>query len=671
MVMRKRFSNAKHSIPALMMKTFSFLLAISLIFPFSIAVFSADDVANYVRKSDYLDVVISPDGNTLATRVRKGEASYIVFIDRSTLKSIGAVKSSEGDLIYDYHWVNNERIVYRLGEKSPGSDNPSLTGKMFAINIDGSKRKQLFLGLDQSVSTTNSVRLNSTKSYKKLAGTPKFLSRTDNDKKIVVGFYPWSRSGNIYYDDRSRAPELAILNTYNAKYSLVETIPYPGARLFPDQSGLVKILSYKKDDVNRLLIRSNKESEWQDLDLDAYSGSLSVSKVSKDGKFAYLWATERQGVTVLLSVNLENMSTEVIFRRDGHDLDNWIEDPISYKPAVGVFEPKSAEYQYTQEPLAKQHAMLARAFKGKRVEIDNASDDGRFLLLFVESDTNPGDYYIFDTVAKKADFLFSAMSWIDPHQMQAKEYRQFTMRDGTQIGGYLTRAKGKEKAPLVVIPHGGPHSVREYWDFDPQSQLLASRGYHVLQVNFRGSDGFGSEHRTAGYGQWGKLMVHDIVDATKALNKEALLDAEGNNCIWGSSYGAFAALAAAAEATELFKCAVGFAGVFDLKLLEEEEAGTVNESYFDKVLATDSEGWWQQAPVLRAAQIKAKVFLVHGDDDHVASIEHSERMRAALNMAGNQPKWLELDRAGHGIYDDEDRIAYYRAVLEFLDKNLQ
>jgi len=414
----------------------------------------------------------------------------------------------------------------------------------------------------------------------------------------------------------------------------------------------------------------SESDSWSVFSPLGFEQKLSISSVSRNGDLAYVWATpESKGTESLLALDLDSGKHSTIFQKDSLDLDNWFQDPLTGRAAVGIFEGEKPSYTYTDETLGKQHAMLTRAFKNQRVTISSSSENGEILVVFVDSDINPGDFYLFNTSTNKADFLFSVKSWLNPKEMQAKSPRQFTSRDNQKISGYLTKAKNLASAPLVVIPHGGPHGHREYWNFDSEAQLLSSSGYHVLQINFRGSAGFGKQFKTAGYGNWGKLMVEDVIDATQAIIQEGIVS-ENKACIYGASYGAFSALAAVSMKPKLYRCAIGFAGVYDLKLLLKNSENQGNKSYFEKVLKTEKPNWWKQSPTNNAERIQANIFLIHGDNDTTASIDQSKAMKKALQNAGTTPKWLELDRIGHGIYDDEDRVIYYSEVLKFLQQQL-
>jgi dipeptidyl aminopeptidase/acylaminoacyl peptidase len=191
---------------------------------------------------------------------------------------------------------------------------------------------------------------------------------------------------------------------------------------------------------------------------------------------------------------------------------------------------------------------------------------------------------------------------------------------------------------MVVMPHGGPHGIRDVWEFDPEVQLLANRGYAVLQVNFRGSGGYGMDFGRAGYGEWGAKMQDDLTDATRWAIEQKIAPAD-RVCIYGASYGGFAALMGAAREPDLYRCAIGYAGVYDLELMRQ--AGDIPDSrggrvYLDLVLGTDAAKLRAQSPVNNAQNIKTPVLLIHGKVDGRADYEHAKRMRAALEK--NQKK---------------------------------
>ena len=269
-------------------------------------------------------------------------------------------------------------------------------------------------------------------------------------------------------------------------------------------------------------------------------------------------------------------------------------------------------------------------------------------------------------LASRPDLKSDHLSKVEPVE--------FIARDGLKIRGFLTTPKGAEekRLPMVVVVHGGPHGVYDRYEFDWETQLFASRGYAVLQVNYRGSGGRGREFQGAGYGCWGREMQDDITDGVRWAIGDGVADPQ-RICIYGGSYGAYAALTGAFREPDLYRCAIGMAGVYDLQLMfEKGDIQSVERglNYLRKAVGTDDEELKRRSPVYNAEKIRAKVLLLHGKLDERAPFEHAKRMREALEKAGNPPEWSTEWGEGHGFFDEANRAAAYRRILEFLGKNL-
>jgi dipeptidyl aminopeptidase/acylaminoacyl peptidase len=224
---------------------------------------------------------------------------------------------------------------------------------------------------------------------------------------------------------------------------------------------------------------------------------------------------------------------------------------------------------------------------------------------------------------------------------------------------------------MIVMPHGGPHWVRDHWWFDPEVQLLAHEGFAVLQVNYRGSGGYGEAYQEAGYRQWGDRVVQDIIDATRFAVRKGFADPK-RICVYGASFGAFAALQSSILAPDLFRCAVGYAGIYDLGLLSETgdiRLGRIGRGFVRTTVGEDKRALEQASPVRHAAEIAARVLLVHGKRDQRAPIEHAESLRDALAARGKQPEWLVEAKEAHGFFDEGARERMYERLLKFLKEN--
>jgi dipeptidyl aminopeptidase/acylaminoacyl peptidase len=256
--------------------------------------------------------------------------------------------------------------------------------------------------------------------------------------------------------------------------------------------------------------------------------------------------------------------------------------------------------------------------------------------------------------------------------MRQKEPFRMEARDGTVLNGYITRPVGNGPHPMVVLPHGGPHNIHNTWHFDRKIQLLANRGYAVLQVNYRGSGGYGVDFETAGFREWGAKMQDDITDATHWAIDKGHAD-KNRICIYGASYGGYAALMGSVKEPNLYRCAIGFAGVYDLELMlssADIPRSKSGRAYLSKALGDDREQLRSRSPARHAQAISIPILLIHGKEDWRVDFEHAKRMKAALESNKKSFEWMVLSREGHGVYDEASRREMYERILGFLDKHL-
>jgi dipeptidyl aminopeptidase/acylaminoacyl peptidase len=295
-------------------------------------------------------------------------------------------------------------------------------------------------------------------------------------------------------------------------------------------------------------------------------------------------------------------------------------------------------------------------------------------LVLVEGARKPGDFYLFDTVANSAAYLASRGDAIDDDKLGEVRLVQFKARDGVLIDGMLTLPYGSsgKSLPLIVNPHGGPIGISDDWQFNAEAQLLAAHGYAVLQVNYRGSGGYGRSFEELGYHQWGRAMQDDLTDATHWAVNEGIADPQ-RMCIYGASYGGYAALMGVAKEPSLYRCAVGYVGFYDIQAWRKESDTAQRRSStatLDVEMGTDTAAWASTSPARLAGSIKVPVFLAAGGQDKRTTQLESERMRDALTAAGNPPEWLAFKTEGHGYYTVEHQTEFYSKLLDFLDRNI-
>jgi dipeptidyl aminopeptidase/acylaminoacyl peptidase len=316
-----------------------------------------------------------------------------------------------------------------------------------------------------------------------------------------------------------------------------------------------------------------------------------------------------------------------------------------------------------------------RACPGDIVRLVSMSQDHHRLLVDDDSPSLGPGYFFVDVDAKSASWIGAAYDKLDTGDVGEVRSIAFKAADGLALSGYLTLPHGKDakNLPLIVFPHGGP-AVRDIPGFDWWAQAMASRGYAVLQVNFRGSYGFGEDFLSAGYGQWGRKMQTDLSDGVRYLAGQGLIDPK-RVCIVGASYGGYAALAGAALDVGVYRCAVSVAGISDLARMirwSRGQEGVVAQRDWDRFVGAsgpDDPGLAAISPVDHIDRVTIPVLLIHGKDDTVVPFEQSEIMRSALVNAGKQAQLVVLNHEDHWLSHGDTRLQMLQATMDFVEKN--
>ena len=502
----------------------------------------------------------------------------------------------------------------------------------------------------------------------------------DDKDHILIIEYPWSLVGKFWYDNRSKQSIISKLNVYSGRKKKIETLPYNGAEAIATLGGEVSFISWRSADaVFQAAYREDGKGEWRTLDVsfsDYAPQPVAVNAAATKAYFRVPYG-ERQLAT-LYELELATGKFNQLFDGLDVDLNRWVTDPVSLEPMVGVSEFDRSRYHYVESkpsPIVNVHKMLARAFKGRDIFITSWTEGGKHIVFRVQSDTDPGEFHILNTETKQAEFLWANRSWINPAKMRPTQHLEFQADDGVTYYGYLTLpavAEDDPKPPLLVILHGGPHGSRDYWQFNSEVQLFANRGYAVLQINYRGSGGYGKVFKEMGYREWGGKMIDDIVAATQRVAEAGSVDGD-RICVYGGSYGGYAALMSAVRAPTLYRCTIGYAGVYDLSLMYKE--GDIPDSwcgigYLERVLGRDTEILAEYSPVNQVDQIEAAVMLIHGTQDRRVPVEHARVMRQKLEKAGKNVKWQLYGSSGHGVYSVENQLQMYEGILEFLNSQI-
>jgi dipeptidyl aminopeptidase/acylaminoacyl peptidase len=293
------------------------------------------------------------------------------------------------------------------------------------------------------------------------------------------------------------------------------------------------------------------------------------------------------------------------------------------------------------------------------------------ILLSARNDRDPGAYYLYNKEKGELVFQYQIASIVDRKKLLPMEPIKYQARDGRMIHGYLTKPEGKN-LPLLMIVHGGP-MARDFWGYNPEAQFFAAKGIAVMQVNFRGSTGYGQDHETSGHLKQGTTMQDDVTDGTLWAIKQGIA-APDKTCIYGASYGGYAAIQGAVREPDLYKCAVGYVGVYDLPLTWKEGDFHNNRKYGKAFLRTvwgeEEKDLIARSPAFHVNRIKIPVMIAHGEDDQRVPFTHAKVLRKKLEEAGKPFIWLTKPGEGHGFTKEANRFEVYTTMINYMNKQL-
>ena len=406
---------------------------------------------------------------------------------------------------------------------------------------------------------------------------------------------------------------------------------------------------------------------------------LSLYGLLEDGRIAAIDPHEEGKRNILLAIDRKTgESSPVEGLPDTHGADVWpIGDGLRHR-IVGVgWDEDLPRQKFFDAELAKIQAAVQPMFSSGYVSLQSWSRDRARVLVFGEKAGDAGAYYIYEPATNKLRMLGKRYPQLStPEALGERKSIKYKARDGTQIPGYLTLPAGVEpkNQPLVLLVHGGPHA-RDSFTFDWWSSFLASRGYVVLQANFRGSTGYGYDWFNAGRGRWGDgVMQTDVEDGVDALVKAGIVDAK-RVCIVGASYGGYAALAGAALNPERYACAISVNGLSDpvelLRQYERADPKSIGAEWWRKSMGGDLDQLRKVSPQRQASKVKIPVLLLHGRDDSVVDVEQSRAMNRKLQAAKAPVKFVELGGDDHWLSSASTRTQMLQEIETFLAASLK
>lgn len=368
--------------------------------------------------------------------------------------------------------------------------------------------------------------------------------------------------------------------------------------------------------------------------------------------------------------------TQTLFSREGSDVVGVVFDDRQEPIGVSYYEGGRLVSEYFTEADNALEQRLRQAFPGRTVAMAARSSDRQQVILWVDGGDQPLQLFHVDVGQGRASLVADDLPWLEDVEFAPTEVVSFTAADGLAMEAFLTVPRMPGKRPLIVFPHGGPIGVADTLHFDREVQFLASLGYAVLRVNFRGSAGYGRAFREAGMRNYGTLIEDDIDAAMQHVLARFPLD-ESRMCALGTSYGGYSALISSIRWPDRFRCAVSIAGVSDRILFYTASDSGRSErgrATLERVIGnprTDEEAMQATSPLYHIDKLTVPVMLVHGREDRRVDFEHSYRLLRLLEMAGRTPVGLVFDDEGHGFRDIDNVHALWSGVAGFLREHLE
>ena len=594
---------------------------------------------DFFKNAEKRSFQLSPNGEYLAF-MQPYESRMNIHIQKIGEDEVVRVTSATERDIAGYLWKGNHRIIYVQDTK--GDENYRLYG----VDKDGTNQKDL------------------TPFEKVRVGIVDDLEENDTEMLIQMN----KRDPRVF--------DVFRIDVNTAEMEKVAENPGNIMGWQTDHDGKLRI-AITTDGVNSsILFRETEDEEFKNVLTTNFKETLSPLFFTFDNKNVYASSNLGRDKAAIVKYDLvNNKELEVIYEHPEVDVSS-----LFYSQKRKVIEGVSYTtwkryYELFDDEVKLIFNDLGEKLEGYEFVVTSQNKDEDKLLVRTYSDRSLGSYYMYDVKTKDLKKLVDVSPWLNEDHMAEMKPITYKSRDGLTINGYLTLPVGieAENLPVVVHPHGGPWA-RDNWGFNPTVQFLANRGYAVLQMNFRGSTGYGREFWEISFKEWGKTMQDDITDGVEWLKAEGIADPEKIG-IYGGSYGGYAVLAGLAFTPDLYACGVDYVGVSNiftlLKTIPPYWKPSLDK-FYEQIgnPSSDSLLLYEASPVFHVDKIKAPLLVVQGAQDPRVNIDESDQIVEALKARGIDVPYLVKENEGHGFRNEENRFEMNRTMEQFLAKHL-
>ena len=633
---------------------------------------------------DVSNVKISPNGKFVGVQQRTEETIVVKIIDLDNAQLLSVHNFGSKGQITDFFWATDKRLVFTVARENSRNTEIYNVGQLVAANIDG-KRTKLIAGFGSAPDSRQGVRNRDRTNPDRPAIIVHRLPKDSN--KILVSFF-----------DNAGFNELAELDINNGKVSYVTTSPviYPNW-IFNNEGKLMGVSSSTLENNSEIFLfkpnlpqgslssrqcsqkqncyvppirEDNKRPGWVFFKDFEFPKGASIEGFTPNGK---MMVTEYmdENTSGLYEYDLKENTYELIFRDSRVDI-TAVASSLDDGPYGIRLDNGKPEYLYLSEPnrLKNLHLKFYEAFPAQKTTITSYSKDYSRAVGIVMADVNPGTYYLMDMEKNQISPLGRYWSKTSYDSLAEMKVINFKNRYGDEIQSYFTGAVGKKNAPTIVMPHGGPWA-RDYWRFHPEVQFLAAEGFNVLQNNIRGSTGYGLEHTAHVYGNFANVLT-DMFDSIEHLDSEGVID-KNNVCVYGGSYGGYAATQGPMMRPDLFKCAISEAGLYDINA--QYSSGDIKMMRGGRKFLEDAFGDGEKAedmsPINYAYKLKTPYMLIHGKKDVRTPYKEAEAFMKAMDKNGIKYEKMIIEKETHGFSKEENRIEKMKRISAFFRKHLE
>ena len=591
--------------------------------------------------------VLSPDGTRIAARLAvqgKMRLAIIPVGDAAKTKLI-----DPGDFNLDgWSWVNNDWLLLRAGEMQPVEGDSWYIRRAFGVRADGGKINVL------AIPTTGQQ------------GADVLWVARDGSPHALIAMQ------NSIYLDENFWPQVRDFDVSTGKSKIVQSSTADVMDWYADTAGTVRMGVAYDDDrrSRRLLYRSQTGGPLKTIDRAEKGRSLNTAPaliLPQSGKAIAI--DDDDGFDAVYDFDLDTMKIGAkIFDSPGHDVDGPFLDPTGTKLMGYQYTDTRTRTKWLDPTLAQVQADLDKAVPNLWPDIVSWSNDLSVMIVHIGAADSAGAYYLYRPAQGHMSIFATLNDTLGTRAYAPVKTVRYTARDGTEMSAVLTLPKGREAKdlPLILMPHGGP-AVRDDEEWDWWAQFIASRGYAVLQPNYRGSTGFGTKFNKLGEGQWGLKMQDDLVDAVGWAAKQGIADPK-RVCIVGASYGGYAAFRAAQRDKGVYRCAVSFAGVSDMTAMLRYDGSFLNGGRNKDYLRKQAPDLKAVSPINFAADFSTPILIMHGKADQVVPVKQSREMVEKLKAAGATYRYVEQPLGDHHFTRQADRLQFLQELEAFLAK---